>query len=86
MTTASPIIQKNGTARSSLALENLQEIEKMPDEQRKNVEALLAGVLGSMYTGERPLLSTLQVITGTEIVQSRSWFGFGKKKYMEFPT
>ena len=56
MTTTSPIIQKNGTARSSLALENLQEIEKMPDEQRKNAEALLAGVLGSMYTGERPLL------------------------------
>ena len=56
VTAASPIIQKNGTARSSLALENLQEIEKKPYEQRKNAEAVLTGVLGSMYTGELPLL------------------------------
>lgn len=41
---------KNGTARPSLALENLEEIEKMPIEQRKNAEAVLTGVLGSMYT------------------------------------
>lgn len=40
---------KNGTARSSLALENLQDIEKMPAEQRKNAESVLSGVLGSMY-------------------------------------
>jgi hypothetical protein len=56
VTIAHPIIQKNGTARSSLALENLQEIEKTPIEQRKNAEAVLTGVLGSMFTGERPLL------------------------------
>jgi hypothetical protein len=53
---ALPIVQKNGTARPSLALENLEEIEKMPIEQRKNAEAVLTGVLGSMYTGERHLL------------------------------
>jgi hypothetical protein len=52
VTAASLTIQKNGTACSSLALENLEEIEKIPVEQRKNAEAVLTGVLGSMYTGK----------------------------------
>jgi len=47
--------QKDGTARPSLALENLQHIENMRGSQRDNAEAALRGVLGSMYTGERPL-------------------------------
>jgi hypothetical protein len=47
--------QKDGTARSSLALENLQQIEKMRGFHRENSEAVLRGVLGSMYTGERQL-------------------------------
>jgi hypothetical protein len=47
-------LQRNGTARSSLALENLQLIEKMQGPQRENAEAVLTGVLGSMYTGEWP--------------------------------
>jgi len=46
--------QKDGTARPSLALENLQDIEKMQGSQRDNAEAVLKGVLGSMYTGESP--------------------------------
>ncbi|KAH9971777.1 cytochrome P450 [Russula compacta] len=40
----------NGTARASLALENLQDAEKMEGSQRDNAETVLAGVLGSMYT------------------------------------
>jgi hypothetical protein len=47
--------QKSGTARSSLALENLQDIEKLPSPQKENAEAVLTGVLGSMYTGEQKL-------------------------------
>lgn len=47
--------QKDGTARPSLALENLQHIENMRGSQRDNAEAALRGVLGSMYTGERQL-------------------------------
>jgi len=47
---------KNGTACPSLALENLLEIEKMPVEERKGAEDVLAGVLGSMYAGERLIL------------------------------
>ncbi|KAH9952447.1 cytochrome P450 [Russula dissimulans] len=42
---------RNGTARPSLALENLQDIEKMQGSQRENAEVVLRGVLGSMYTG-----------------------------------
>ncbi|KAI9457527.1 cytochrome P450 [Russula earlei] len=41
---------KNGTARPSLALENLQDIERMRGPQRENAEEVLKGVLGSMYT------------------------------------
>jgi hypothetical protein len=47
--------QKDGTARPSLALENLQHIENMRGPQRDNAEEVLRGVLGSMYTGERQL-------------------------------
>ncbi|KAI0264170.1 cytochrome P450 [Gloeopeniophorella convolvens] len=41
---------KNGTARSSLALENLKDIEKMSEPDKKQAETLLAAVLGSLYT------------------------------------
>jgi len=52
-----------------LALENLQEIEKMPAEERKNAETVLNGVMGSMYTGERPCYSTRKI--GIKVVRSR---------------
>jgi hypothetical protein len=46
--------QLNGTARPSLALENLQELENLnlsgPD--RNKAEEMIAGVLGSTYSGQ----------------------------------
>jgi hypothetical protein len=47
--------QKDGTARSCLALDNLQLIEKMRGSQKEDAEAALRGVLGSMYTGAQQL-------------------------------
>jgi hypothetical protein len=47
------MLQLNGTARPSLALENLQEVESLnlsgPD--REKAEETIAGALGSMYSG-----------------------------------
>jgi len=47
------MLQFNGTARPSLALENLQELEDQnlngPD--RNKVEEAMAGALASMYSG-----------------------------------
>jgi len=46
--------QLNGTARPSLALENLQELENLnlsgPDLNK--AEEMIAGVLGSTYSGQ----------------------------------
>ncbi|KAI0278758.1 cytochrome P450 [Russula aff. rugulosa BPL654] len=41
----------NGTAQPSLALENLQETEKLKEPERKKTEGMIAGALGSMYLG-----------------------------------
>jgi len=41
----------NGTAQPSLALENYQEIEKLPGREREEAEKVLAGALGTMYAG-----------------------------------
>ncbi|KAI0251161.1 cytochrome P450 [Lactifluus subvellereus] len=40
----------NGTARPSLALENLQEAEKLSGSEREEAEKTIANALGSMYT------------------------------------
>jgi hypothetical protein len=44
--------QLNGTAQPSLALESLQETEKLGGPERERVEGVIAGALGSMYLGE----------------------------------
>lgn len=44
--------QVNGTARPSLALDNLQETEKLQGEEREKAEKVVAGALGSIYAGE----------------------------------
>ena len=46
------ICQTNGTARQSLALDNLQETEKLPGPERDRAEKVVAGALASMYAGE----------------------------------
>ncbi|KAH9973773.1 cytochrome P450 [Lactifluus volemus] len=40
----------DGTAQPSLALENLQEAEKLSGSERRRAEEAIAGVLGSLYT------------------------------------
>ena len=44
--------QLNGTAQPSLALENLQETEKLEEPEREKAEEVIAGALGSMDLGE----------------------------------
>jgi hypothetical protein len=46
--------QLNGTALPSLALENLQELEnlKLSESDRYMAEEAIAGVLGSIYSGQ----------------------------------
>jgi len=46
------LCQVNGTARPSLALENLQETEKLQGEEREKADKVVAGALGSIYAGE----------------------------------
>jgi hypothetical protein len=46
------IYQTNGTARQSLALDNLQEAEKLQGPEREGAEKVVAGALASMYAGE----------------------------------
>ena len=46
------ICQTNGTARPSLALDNLQETDKLPGPEREKAEKVVAGALASMYVGE----------------------------------
>jgi hypothetical protein len=46
------VLQANGTARPSLALENLQETEKLKGIEREYAEEVVTGALGSMYSGE----------------------------------
>ena len=54
------ILQLNGTAVPSLALENLQELEdqNLNGSDHNKVEEVIAGTLASMYTGEYPLVTT----------------------------
>jgi hypothetical protein len=42
----------NGTAQPSLALESLQEIEKLTGREREEAEKVVTGTLGSMYAGK----------------------------------
>jgi len=51
------MLQLNGTARPSLALESLQELEnfKLSAMDHDRAEKLIAGVLGSNYSGQYPL-------------------------------
>ena len=51
ISTKNNIWQIRGTARPSLALENLQEIEKLSESDRDKAEKTLAGALGSIYIG-----------------------------------
>jgi hypothetical protein len=44
--------QAKGTAPPSLALDNLQEVEKMRGPERDKVEKVVAGALASMYAGK----------------------------------
>ena len=46
------LFQVNGTARPSLALENLQETEKLSGSEREEAEKTIAHALGSMYAGQ----------------------------------
>ena len=47
------MLQLNGTAIPSLALENLQELENqnLSASDRNEAEEVIAGILGSMYIG-----------------------------------
>jgi hypothetical protein len=51
------MLQLNGTARPSLALESLQELENLKLNAMDNdrAEQLIAGVLGSNYSGQYSL-------------------------------
>jgi hypothetical protein len=51
------MLQLNGTARPSLALESLQELEnlKLSAVDNDRAEQFIAGVLGSNYSGQYPL-------------------------------
>ena len=46
------VCQLNGTAETSLALENLRETEKLEGPEREKAEEVIAGALSSMYLGE----------------------------------
>jgi hypothetical protein len=50
----------NGTARPSLALENLQEIEKLSPLERIHAEKTLSGALGSIYSAGADTVRHLQ--------------------------
>jgi hypothetical protein len=45
------VLQSSGTAQPSLALENLQEAEKLSGPEREKAEKAIAEALGSMYGG-----------------------------------
>ena len=44
-------LEAKGTAQPSLALENLQRIEKLSEIERGKAEESVIGVLGSIYNG-----------------------------------
>ena len=44
-------LEAQGLAQPSLALENLQQIEKLSETERVNAENVITGALGSIYTG-----------------------------------
>ena len=44
-------LKAKGLAQPSLALENLQQIEKLSEAERVNAEDVITGALGSVYTG-----------------------------------
>jgi hypothetical protein len=46
------VYQLNGTARPSLALENLQEMENLEEPEREKAEEVIAKALGSLDLGE----------------------------------
>ena len=48
------LLQLNGTARPSIALENFQEMEdlKLNESDRSKAEEAVAGALGSIYAGQ----------------------------------
>ena len=48
------MLQRNGTALPSLALENFQEIENLEliGSEREKVEETIAGALGSIFVGK----------------------------------
>ena len=84
------MLQLNGTARPSLALENLRELEdqKLNGPDRNKVEEAMAGALASMYSGSYPLPRTgrpvveMMLLSGTrhcksvdEGVQTCRWVG-----------
>jgi hypothetical protein len=50
------LLQLNGTARPSIALENFQEMEdlKLIESDRGKAEEAVAGALGSIYAGQWP--------------------------------
>jgi hypothetical protein len=43
--------QMNGTARPSIALKNLQEADQLDKPEREEAEEVIAGALGSVYSG-----------------------------------
>ena len=45
------LLEAKGMAQPSLALENLQRIEKLSETERVNAEDVIIGALGSIYTG-----------------------------------
>jgi hypothetical protein len=55
------MLQLNGTARPSLALENLQEIEslKLSRSDYDEAEKVIAEALASLYAGQYPLRPTV---------------------------
>ena len=50
------MLQLNGTALPSLALENFQEVEnqKLSGSERDKAEEVFSGALGSIYIGQLP--------------------------------
>ena len=44
-------LEVKGTAQPSLALENLQRIEKLSEIERANAEDVIIGASGSIYAG-----------------------------------
>jgi len=74
--------QLNGTALPSLALENLQELEnlKLSGSDRDKAEEAIAGVLGSIYSGQYPLRCFYLVET---VVPSRDRHRKSMEKYIQ---